>query len=58
MKRALKGDSAILRLLVEHSEGLPEQRITLDTDPTALDRLFERLAPKTGGRSDSRGGAG
>jgi hypothetical protein len=40
-----KGQYAILKLLADHGEGLPEQKVTLSKDTGALDRLLERLAP-------------
>jgi hypothetical protein len=45
-RRALKGHPAILKLLADHGEGMPEQKLTLDADAGALDRLFARLAPR------------
>jgi hypothetical protein len=46
MKRARKGQHATLKLLVAHGEGMPTQKITIDADAGALDRLFARLAPR------------
>ena len=45
-KRLARGEHAMVKLVVESAEGAPEQRILHDTaDGSALDRLFERLAP-------------
>jgi hypothetical protein len=46
LKRARRGEYAILKLLADHGEGMPEQKITVDADAGAVDRFFARLAPQ------------
>jgi hypothetical protein len=43
-KRAHK-QATVLKMVLDHGAGMPEQKITLTHDTGALDRLFARLAP-------------
>jgi len=47
LARARQGEPAIIKLLVDSSEGAPDQRLSLSSDPGALNRLLARLAPRS-----------
>jgi len=46
LELARKGDVPMLKLMVDSAEGAPAQKITLQSDASALDQLFDRLRPK------------
>jgi hypothetical protein len=53
-RKAEKGYTPMVKLLADHGEGAPEQRIILQADTAALDRLFARLAPQVVSQVDPR----